>query len=1101
MRMSKQKLEPEYIYVERPTLVQLEKQGWKILELEMFGQTPEQSYRTSFDEIIIKSELESAIKEINKDKFGKCFVTNEQIEHLISDLTNPERKPLLALNEEITKKFLQSYPTIGKSELNSEEGRPVKLIDFENPKNNKFQAITQFQIKSTNGNIFPDITLFVNGIPLCVIECKHAKGVDSDPIYTGIEDLRMYQGIGTNLNESIKTSNERLFWHNQILISCSQDTAYYGTIGSPAENFNEWKTIYPSETPYKTGREQNHREELVQGMITPENFLDIIYHFNLFMDIETAGGGNIRVKTICRYQQFRAVLKAIKRLDSDKPKEERSGVIWHTQGSGKSLTMIFLVKKLRSNEELKKYKVVMVTDRRDLDKQLGDTAVLTGEKPILVKKISEIKEKLGNTTNNIVMTTIQKFLDKEDVEDDEEEIEEENGHQEYPEINDSPNVLIVVDEAHRTHNSSLGVRLNAAFPNAVKIAFTGTPLISDKHKKKTIHTFGSGNDYIDKYKFGEAIEDGATLAILYEGKAVRKKQINQGDFDDEFEEMFSEKTPEELERIKKKYGTEGDVLEAEKRIQAISKNIVKHYVENILPNGFKAQVVASSRVAAYRYTKYINEELQRYLSNHVNDAELSAMTRERLGIAKAILIVSSRGKEAEKRLQTQSKEQQERLNKENKLIEETKETLSSVNHSFKKAFNKDKPETGVCFLCVKDMLLTGFDAPIEQVMYIDKRMVEHNLLQAIARVNRKSKGKSRGYIVDYIGITEYLFDALKIYSDDDVKDIKKTFIKKEEEIPTLETRYRAIIQLFEKSETNKFKELAEGTIKDTDEIKKVSDACLDHLHEPDTRGKFEIAYKKFLESLDILMPDKACAPFLRPAGRIGQLLVDAKRTYERRNPTTVMGAGEKVKNLINKFYEAEGVEDAIPPVEITDKENFKKETNGAGSKRARAKAKAGGIRKYVDDNSGRDPARFKKLSDKLEEILKKYADNWDEQIRLLDELIDEIDSGRKDIVLDPIKDRFLDLFIMRVEEFEKGQVINSDSYVTFINTLVEHVKSRTKEIKDFWTATHIQNQNALESEIQDLFLDLCPELFDHKEQITKDLLKLARELAQNGDFK
>lgn len=234
---------------------------------------------------------------------------------------------------------------------------------------------------------------------------------------------------------------------------------------------------------------------------------------------------------------------------------------------------------------------------------------------------------------------------------------------------------------------------------------------------------------------------------------------------------------------------------------------------------------------------------------------------------------------------------------------------------------------------------------------------------------------------------------------------------------------------------------------------------------------------------------------------IGQLLVDAKRTYERRNPTTVMGAGEKVKNLINKFYEAEGVEDVIPPVEITDKENFKAETGKVGSKRTRAKAKAGGIRKFIDLNSGRDPARFKRLSDKLEEILKKYADNWDEQIKLLDELIDEIDAGRKETVLDPIKDRFLDLFTMRIKELAKGDVIKNASYMSFVDAVVEHIKNKTRVIKDFWSPTHIQNQNALESEVQDLFIEMCPEFFDHKDQITKELLKLARELAQNGELK
>lgn len=1095
--MGNQKLQQEYIFVEHPTLVQLKKQGWTTLELEMFGQDPKDSYRTSFDEIVIKSELIAAIKDINKDEKGRCFITDDQLDDLIQPLLNPEKKSLLAVNEQITKTFIQSYPTIDKSEINNQEGRPVKLIDFENVKKNRFLAISQYQVRTSDGHfIFPDITLFVNGIPLAVIECKHAKSIDSDPIYTGIEDLRMYQEIGENLDESIKRGNEKLFWYNQILISCDKDSAQYGTIGAFAEHFNEWKTIHPEETPYKTSDKQTLREQLIQGMLTPKNFLDIIYHFNIFMDIELTSGDTLRVKSLCRYQQFRAVSKAIDRLKTKKHKEDRGGIIWHTQGSGKSLTMVFLVKKIRSESDLKKLKVVMVTDRKDLDRQLGETAALTGEKPVLVNKVSEISEKLGNDTNNIVMAMIQKFLDKDSEEEDDDvsDYEENDEKEDYPVINESEDVLILVDEAHRTHNSSLGVRLNCAFPNAVKIAFTGTPLITERHKKKTVDTFG---DYIDKYKFNEAIDDGATLAILYEGKTVKGQRINREGFDEEFEDMFAAKSPEEIDRIKKKYGTTGDILESEKRIKLISKSIVAHYVQNILPNGFKAQVVASSRMAAYRYSLALNEELQNYLKEHESDEDLSPKTKERLKIAKTILVVSGKGQEAEKRFQKLSPTDKTRINKENDLIESVRKESQkiSLKTSFKKGFDPNKPETGICFLCVKDMLLTGFDAPIEQVMYIDKKMVEHNLLQAIARVNRKNKGKTRGYVVDYYGVVNHLHEALKIYADDDRKDVTKTFVDRTDEIPILARRYQAIITIFNEGKIKDFQDYVEGKVKDADNIKKIHDACTDYLRSPDTRGKFEIAYREFLESLDILMPDRACAPYLKPATKIGQILVDAKRIYERKTLTAITGAGEKIKHLINKYFEAEGVGTVIEPFEITEKDKFKDEVKKAGNPRTQATAMKNALDLFIQKNMSKDPARFEKLSQKLQEILKRLEENWEEQVKEFENLMDEMTKDRTSTILDPTKDRFLDLFMKRVEEnIAKDEQQKFEKYVSIIDVAVDLISKEVKRIKDFWGPAHSGTRTELEAKIQDLFLEECPEIFEHKEKITKELLQLAKEV-------
>ena len=1096
--MNNHRLQPENIHVELPALEQLEAHGWKnIIKLEMWSQTPEQSFRTSFDEVFIQSKFVNALKHINKLADGRCYLTEAQIDDFVRGLTNHQGKSLLQINEIITKQFLQQYPTID-CELTGEKGKPVKFIDFENIDNNDFTAITQFRVNVPGGTcIFPDITLFVNGLPLVVIECKHAKSIDSDPVLTGIEDLRMYQEIGTDYNKSIKRGNQKLFWFNQLLVSCSQDGAQYGTIGAAEEHYLDWKTIHPLNVKdsYKKGSQQNGREQLFQGLLSPNNLLDVIYHYALFMDVETASGGKVRVKVAPRYQQFRAVSKAIERLKQQKTKEKRGGVVWHTQGSGKSLTMVYLVKKLRSDDILKRLKVVMVTDRIDLNDQLNATAWLTGETVDEVKKVSELTEKLGNTTNNVVMAMIQKFQNKDDVEESEED--ENEGESEtdtsFPEINNSPDLLVLVDEAHRTHNSSLGVRLNCAFPAATKIAFTGTPLITERHKKKTIETFG---DYIDTYKFNEAIRDGATLSILYEGKTVKKQGLNSEGFESEFEDMFSDKTPEEIERIKKKYGTTGDILESEKRIKLIATDLVQHYVENILPNGFKAQVVTSSRIAAHRYVSAINEAVQEYLTKNANNASLSPLTIERLKIAKAALVVSGKGQEKKDRAKELSQLEKQRIEKENELIEKSRTESKKINavDNFKAAFNPEKPETGICFLVVKDMLLTGFDAPIEQVMYVDKKMVEHNLLQAIARVNRKSKGKTRGYVVDYYGIVNNLNAALAIYANEDKKDVTSAFVSRHEEIPVLEQRYQAVVQVFSDKKIKLMPEYVNAKLKDAAQIRQVHNDCIDLLKEPEIRGRFEVRYRQFLESLDILMPDRACAPYLKPMNIFGQILVDSKRIYERKGQSAINGAGEKVRYLINKYFEAEGVGTTIAPVEITDTEKFQKEVAGAGRPQTQAAAMQHAITVHILKNISQDPARYETLSKKLNEIIERLKDNWAQQILEFQKLIKEINEGRTDVVLDPVKDRFLDLFKKRIQDkLGKYDESKSDEYIALVDRIVETLKNEITRIHDFWGPAHIGARNKLEAEIQDLFLE-HEEIYAIKDFMAQEFMKLAKEV-------
>jgi type I restriction enzyme R subunit len=308
-------------------------------------------------------------------------------------------------------------------------------------------------------------------------------------------------------------------------------------------------------------------------------------------------------------------------------------------------------------------------------------------------------------------------------------------------VNKSERILLMIDEAHRTQSSDLGDNLFEAFPNATRIAFTGTPLITEQHgTKRTVKRFG---EYIDTYKLMDSVRDGATLQILYEGRTADTALKDKHGFDTKFEDLFRQRSEEEILAIKKKYGATGDILEAEKRIAAIARDMVDHYVDNILPDGFKAQVVCHSKLAAIRYQKAIRDALAERLHREKIKAKPDMDLIRRIAFLKAVVVISA-----------------DPTNELAAITAARREARSwNAVENFCKPFDFDDPEktlTGVAFLIVCDMLLTGFDAPVEQVMYIDKKLQEHNLLRAIARVNRVARGKQRGFIVDYIGLANHL---------------------------------------------------------------------------------------------------------------------------------------------------------------------------------------------------------------------------------------------------------------------------------------------------------------------------------------------------------
>jgi type I restriction enzyme R subunit len=458
----------------------------------------------------------------------------------------------------------------------------------------------------------------------------------------------------------------------------------------------------------------------------------------------------------------------------------------------------------------------------------------------------------------------------------------------------------MIDEAHRTQSSGLGDNLFEAFPNATRIAFTGTPLIREQHgTKRTVKRFG---EYIDTYKLMDSVEDGATLQILYEGRTADPAVKDKHGLDTKFEDLFSERSEEEMATIRKKYGASGDILEAENRIGAIARDLVGHYIDDILPDGFKAQVVCHSKLAAVRYQKAIRLALAERVEREKLKSKPDADLIRRIGFLKAAVVVSA---DATNELAIITAARREA------------KTWSAVAN-FCRPFDFEDPEkelTGIAFLIVCDMLLTGFDAPVEQVMYIDKRLREHNLLQAIARVNRVAKGKQRGFIVDYIGLANHLAQALSVYSTEDAQDIQHGLKDILTELPVLEERYQRLLQHFRSVGIAEIEAFVTGKLPHAQGEVAVVHAAASAMEDIRQRADFEVYLKKFLQSLNLILPHEAGHAYRGPARRFGYLLRMVKERYKD-DSIDVSDAGAKVRALINEHLIDLGINPKIPPIEL-----------------------------------------------------------------------------------------------------------------------------------------------------------------------------------------
>jgi len=656
----------------------------------------------SLNEVLIEQEVKDALIRLNPEIAAKSDLADEVIYRLRTILISVSQTGLVKANEEFFK-WLSGEKTLPFGENNRHV--PIRIFDFENLSNNKYIVTNQFRIHHAETKI-PDIVLFINGIPVVVGEAK-------TPIRPSISWL----DGAYEIHDVYENSVPQLFVSNILSFATEGKSLYYGSIRCPLDFWAPWRLEDEDDAlARRLGLGEIGKE--MGDLLGPARLLDILQNFSLF----TTNKKKQRSKVIPRFQQYEGANKIVERVKEGRVKK---GLIWHFQGSGKSLLMVFAAQKLRREVVLKSPTVIVLVDRTDLDTQISGTFNASDIPNVeATESIKDLQKMLEQDTRKIIISMIHKFRDAK------------------PNMNSRENIIVLVDEAHRTQEGDLGRQMRAALPNAFLFGLTGTPV--NKADKNTFWAFGSEEDdggYLSRYTFQDSIRDGATLPLHFEPRLI-DVHVDKETIDKLFKEFKEEAalTDEEADALNKKSAKMAAFLKSPERVSKIVEDISIHFKEKVAPHGFKAMIVTPDRFASTQY----KEELDKYFPTEASKVVISTTANDPLEFKQKWGV---------------DKSQQERI------VDEFNDPISDLQ-----------------FLIVTAKLLTGFDAPILQTMYLDKSIKDHTLLQAICRTNRLFPNKTYGRIVDYFGVFDDAAKALE-FDEQTVKQIITNLSELRDQLP------------------------------------------------------------------------------------------------------------------------------------------------------------------------------------------------------------------------------------------------------------------------------------------------------------------------------
>lgn len=948
---------PEYIHSELPAITLFQQMGYQYFDANKHDE------RSDITEVVLKKRLLAALKKLNP------WINDNNLKKAFTELMSVNGASLMEINQKVWELIRGGTFTVKQTINGVEEFKVVHYIDYLHPDANDFLVVNQMRFHGRAQHSKPDLVVYINGLPIGVIECKSPTA--STAWESAYGDLDYYQG-----------NSEKLFHFNQICAGIWDVGGKYGAINSPPQFYSVFKTS--KEDTDIISQAKKEQDKLLIALFKKERILDLIRHFVLFeLDEGTV------IKKLPRYQQLRATNKTIARLQAGE-----GGVVWHTQGSGKSLTMAYVTRKLQAPEYgFDNPTVLIMTDRKDLDRQITTTFQNVGFKNVnQASSVVHLDKLLRNDYGGIITTTLQKFqeTDKEATASaDQTELEERGNLMiekhlkdktlikitkelqkgkwveidreeiELEELSKKENLYILVDEAHRSHYGFLASFMRTVLPNAKFVAFTGTPI--SKEDKSTLAEF-YGGDYIDVYTITEAVADEAIVELFYdEGTALLS--VKKEELDKKFEEKFGHYTEDKKDKLKREALRKYQL--SKERIEVIGKHIIDHYRDKIYPDGHKAMIVCSGREAAIKYQRTLNQ----LRDSGYHDFE-----------SKVVVSIGSPKSDAIAKAYYETLEWNRNNPNHKKPIDVVPpEDIKDATDHFKLPFGNEseteksgkKKFDNTAFIIVSDMLLTGWDAPIASCLYLDKPLKEHNLLQAIARVNRSRRGKAAGFIVDYNGIAAYLIQALEIFSGDiRPDDILKNL---NEEFPKLEMNHTKLVDFFKPMKIDR-KYYRNDYI----------DAAVRYIEPINLRDDFKMLLKDFNKSINIVLPNTKALKYQSDFKLFNEIKLRARNAFPDDEELKISkDESRMLQTMIDDHLKAEGVENLLgEPISIIDKEKFKEEIMNASPATKELKMR-NNLKHTIKVGIDKNPDFYKPLAQRLDELLKLKKDERITQLELL----------------------------------------------------------------------------------------------------------------------
>lgn len=857
--------------------------------------------------VLLRDILRGQLRRLNRYVYAGA--ENEfsaaNIERAMEDLDEPLTDGLVRTSEKIYDALLlgKSYPeTVGDGKMLSFN---LRYIDWDNPQNNVFHVTEEFAVDSQDRqhNARPDIVLFINGIPFAVIECKAPH-------------IPVEEAVGQMIRNQQAAYIPQLFKFAQLVVATNKNAVKYATAGTPKKFWSVWKeqddewlqTRLKALIPDRMPTEQDRN---IVSLFSRERVFELIRYFVLF---------DANVKKVCRYQQFFAVREIMKTIaESDEHGNRQSGVIWHTQGSGKSLTMVMLAKYILMELKDCHPRVVIVTDRKELDAQIAATFAHTRLTPARATSGRHLVELVNSARADVITSIINKFntVERQEVK------------------NPSRDIFVLVDESHRSNYGLMATRMRSVFPNACYIGFTGTPLM--KSEKNTMARFGR---LIHKYTIRDGVEDGAIVPLIYEGRFVEQK-VDEENIDLWFKQTTRRLTEAQREDLRRKWSSIRRLTSTDARIKRIALDISEHFIEGYKDTGFKAMLATNYKRDAIRYLECFEQ------FGDLNCAVVISPPDMREGVDDADegaddLVVSFW----------------------NKMMQQYGDA-DRYEEAIKNRFCDG--EIDILIVCSK--LLTGFDAPLCQVLYIDKELKEHGLLQAIARTNRLHEGKDYGLIVDYRGLIEKLDTAMDMYSgagleNFDGGDLKGVVVDVMAAVGNLRSAYTQLVELF----------APVGSISDAEAVEVF-------LADDKMRQDFYTLLCAFGRALHLVLNAEQAYNALSKEER--QKYQDTfiffskvRRSVKLQYCDAIDNAEYEplMQNLLDTHLSVAGLKKITSPIDILNKDDFEKELEELGSLRSKADAIASRMTRSISEKRDENPAYYDSFSKRIRDALALYKE-------------------------------------------------------------------------------------------------------------------------------